>query len=174
MGPLFAPVGRPVMPGGILPIRCNLGKNGQIMHPVRQLRSLAGLAVIAAAISVISIKTSAAADAGTPAADSQGAERLACLEATGNPVGDQEPQTATEEERSMIINRCLAQTGEFGAAMVRACAEKDLASFEALLAYPEACAPLVVRCAKRVGQHSWGMVKICVDKDIGREPGEED
>ena len=75
----------------------------------------------------------------------------------------------TSDERSLIIARCLAQTGEFGNAMTRMCIEQDLAAYRALLAYPEACASVVVRCAKRLGQHGWGMVKICVDKDIEAE-----
>ena len=144
------------------------------MNPVRQLLSLMSLAIVAAALSVVAIKAPAAADSETSAAGSQDTERLACLEAITNPVGDQASVKATSDERSMIINRCVAQAGEFGTAVVRACAEKDMASYEALLAYPEACAPFVVRCAKRVGQHSWGMVRICVDKDIGREQGSED
>lgn len=128
---------------------------------------------LATAAAALFVSASVVAGADTPAAGGPEAERLACLEAIGSPVGDEEPAKATNEERSLIINRCVAQTGEFGAAAARACAEKDLASFEALLAYPEACAPFVVRCAKRVGQHSWGMVKVCVDEEIGREQGSE-
>ena len=75
----------------------------------------------------------------------------------------------TSDERSLIIARCLSQTGEFGSAMTRMCIEQDLAAYKALLAYPEACASVVVHCAKRLGQHGWGMVKICVDKDIEAE-----
>jgi hypothetical protein len=144
------------------------------MIPVRQLLWLVCVAIVAVAIAVLTVKASAAADTEAPATGSQDAERLACLEAIANPVGDQAPVKATNDERSMIISRCLAQTGEFGVAMARACARKDLASYEALLAYPEACAPFVVRCAKRVGQHSWGMVKICVNTDIGGEQGSKD
>ena len=102
------------------------------------------------------------------------AERLACLDAMANPKGQDAPIEATNDERSLIIARCLSQTGEFGSAMARACAEHDLAAYEALLAYPEACASFVVYCAKRLGQHGWGMVKICVDKDIKAERGAAD
>ena len=86
-----------------------------------------------------------------------------------NPKGQGAPIEVTSDERSLIITRCLSQTGEFGTAMARTCIEQDLAAYRALLAYPEACAPFVVRCAKRLGQHGWGMVKICVDKDIEAE-----
>ena len=86
-----------------------------------------------------------------------------------NPKGRGAPTEATSDERSLIIARCLSQTGEFGNAMTRMCIEQDLAAYKALLAYPEACASVVVRCAKRLGQHGWGMVKICIDKDIEAE-----
>ena len=95
--------------------------------------------------------------------------RLACLDAIANPKGQGAPTEVTSDERSLIVTRCLSQTGEFGDAMARTCVEQDLAAYKALLAYPEACAPVVVRCAKRLGQHGWGMVKICVDKDIEAE-----
>ena len=144
------------------------------MNPVKPALWLVSLALLTAAFFVVHVKASVAADAEKAVPGIQDAERRACLEAIANPVGDQAPAKATNDERSMIINRCLAQSGEFGTALVRACAEQDLASYEALLAYPEACAPFVVRCAKRVGQHSWGMVRICVDKDIGGAQGSED
>ena len=143
------------------------------MNPVRRLLRLMSLAIAAAVISVITVMASVAADTETPAAGNQDTEHLACLEAIANPVEDQAPGKATSDEQSLIISRCLAQAGEFGAAVARACVEQELASYEVLLAYPEACGVFVVRCAKRVGQHGWGMVRICVDKDIGREQGLE-
>lgn len=144
------------------------------MNPVRRPLWLVRLVILAAAISLIGVRGSVAAGAESRAADGHAADRLACREAVADPVEGAEAAKATTDERSMIINRCLAQTGEFGAAMVRTCAERDLASYEALLAYPEACAPFVVRCAKRVGQHGWGMVKICVDGEIAGDQGQED
>lgn len=129
---------------------------------------------VLAAIFLTGVSAPVAAGSESAATDGHAAERLACVEAIADPVQGPEPAQATSDERSLIINRCLAQTGEFGAAMVRACARKDLASYEALLAYPEACAPFAVRCAKRVGQHGWGMVKICVDREIAGEQDQED
>jgi len=110
-----------------------------------------------------------AADREQPAIAEQDTERLACLDAIANPQEQGAPIEVTSDERSLIIARCLSQTGEFGDAMTRMCVQQDLAAYRALLAYPEACASVVVRCAKRVGQHGWGMVKICVDKDIEAE-----
>ena len=132
------------------------------------------LAMAAAAISLLSVCAPVAAGPEPPAADGLDADRFACREAIADPAEGPEPAKASSDERSLIINRCLAQTGEFGAAMVRACAERDLASYEELLAYPEACAPFVVGCARRVGQHGWGMVRICVDREIAGDQGQED
>lgn len=143
------------------------------MNAVKQPLWRAWLA-IAAAVVLMHVNPWAAGGAEAPSAGGGDGERLACLEAIASATADQEPVRATEDERSQIINRCLAQTGEFGAAMVRSCAEKDLASYETLLAYPEACAPFVVRCAKRLGQHSWGMVKICVDRQVAGDQEQED
>ena len=134
------------------------------MNPFTPLPWVLGLALAA----------SVAHGAETPAAGPQDTARRACLAAIADPAADQAPAKATSDERSLIINRCLAQAGEFGAAMVRACAEKDLASYEALLAYPEACAPFVVGCAKRVGRHGWGMVRTCVEREIAAHPAPED
>ena len=146
------------------------------MNPDRYTWWLTCLAVMAAcwASCVLGPKPSIAADREPSAIAEQNTERLACLDAMANPKGQDAPIEATNDERSMIIARCLSQTGEFGSAMARACAEHDLAAYEALLAYPEACASFVVHCARRLGQHGWGMVKICVDKDIEAERGAAD
>ena len=141
------------------------------MVPDRYTWRLICLAALAAcwASCAFGPKPSVAADRERPAVAEQDTERLACLDAIDNPKGQGTPIEVTSDERSLIIARCLSQTGEFGSAMTRTCIEQDLAAYKALLAYPEACASVVVRCAKRLGQHGWGMVKICVDKDIEAE-----
>lgn len=146
------------------------------MSPDRYTWRLTCLAVMAAcwASCVLGPKPSIAADREQSSVVERNAERLACLDAMANPKGQDAPTEATNDERSLIIARCLSQTGEFGNAMARLCIEQDLAAYEALLAYPEACASFVVYCAKRLGQHGWGMVKICVDKDIEAERGRAD
>ncbi len=106
------------------------------------------------------LKPSIASDRERSTIVEQNMERHACLDAMANPKGHGAPTEVTSDERSLIIARCLSQTGEFGSAMARACAEQDLASYEALLAYPEEYASVVVRCAKQVGQHGWGMVNL--------------
>ena len=134
-------------------------ENGNAVNPGRHTLRLICLAVVAVASCVFAVQASIAFDP----------ERLACLDAIANKKGHAAPTEVTSDERSLIIARCLSQTGEFGSAMARACVEQELASYEALLAYPEACASVVVGCAKQLGQHGWGMVKICVDEDIEAE-----
>ena len=62
----------------------------------------------------------------------QEAERLACLDAAANATGRPHPTDTGRDERSVIISRCQAQTGEFGSVMVRACIAEDMAAYEAL------------------------------------------
>ena len=144
------------------------------MNPTRHTFRLTCLAVVAVASCVFAVKGSLASERERPAMVQQDVERLACLDAMANPQGHGAPVEATSDERSKIIAGCLSQTGEFGTAMTRACVEQDLSAYEALLAYPEQCAPFVVRCAKRLGQHGWGMVKLCVDQSIESEPATAD
>lgn len=136
------------------------------MNPDNPRWRLICLAVVAVASCVFAMKASVASEREHATMVNQNMERLACLDAIANPTGHGAPVEATSDERSKIIAGCLSQTGEFGTIMTRMCIEQDLAAYEALLTYPEQCAPSVVRCAKQLGQHGWGMVKICVDKDI--------
>lgn len=138
------------------------------MNPDRHTLRLIYLAVVAAASFVLIAKPSIASEQRSETVK-QHLEQLVCYDAIANPTMNRAPIEVTNDERSMIIARCLSQTGEFGSAMTRACVQQELASYEALLAYPEECAFFVVRCAKRLGQHGWGMVKICVDKDMEAE-----
>ena len=144
-------------------------ENGNAVNPDRHTLRLICLAVVAVASCVFAVQASVASDRERSTMVKQDMERLACLDAIANPKGHAAPTEVTSDERSLIIARCLSQTGEFGSAMARACVEQDLASYEALLAYPEECASFVVLCAKQLGQHGWGMVKICVDEDIEAE-----
>ena len=139
------------------------------MNPDRHTLRLICLAVLAVAICVFAVQASIVSDRGRFTMVKQDMERFACLDAIANLEGHGAPMEVTSDERSLIIARCLSQTGEFGSAMARACVEQELASYEALLAYPEECASVVVGCAKQLGQHGWGMVKICVDQDIEAE-----
>ena len=85
------------------------------MNPDRHTLQLICLAVVAVASCVFAVQVSIASDP----------ERLACLEAIANPKGHAAP-TEASDERSLIITRCLSQTGEFGSAMARACVEQGL------------------------------------------------
>ncbi len=68
-----------------------------------------------------------------------------------------------------IIARCRESTGEYGAAVVQACADGDISAVAALAKYPAGTEPIIRRC-KRIGaQHGWAVVRACVDQDIKAE-----
>ena len=96
----------------------------------------------------------------------QESERLACLDAAAGAAGRPHPTDTGRDERSVIISRCQAQTGEFGSVMVRACIAQDTAAYEALQASPAEHTPFIERCVGQLGQHGWGMVRICVERHI--------
>lgn len=72
-------------------------------------------------------------------------------------------------EREDIIARCRAQMGEYGSAMVKACADQDIEALNALAGYPEQAKPFIARCLRQMSEYGWSMVKACADQDIGAE-----
>ena len=102
-------------------------------------------------------------------------ERLACYdllakESPGNQTSG--PSTAESNqaaERERIIARCREDMGEYGSAMVKYCAEKDIAAYRALHHYPVEHRSFVERCTIEMGEYGWNMVKYCADKDIDAE-----
>ena len=103
------------------------------------------------------------------------AERLACYDLLAKEsLGKQtsEPSTAESNqaaERERIIARCREDMGEYGSAMVKFCAEEDLAAYTALQSYPVEHRSLVERCTRDMGRYGWNMVKFCADEDIDAE-----
>ena len=59
--------------------------------------------------------------------------------------------------------------GEHGSAMVKYCAEKDIAAYRALQRYAEELRPFIERCTREMGPYGWSMIKYCADKDIDAE-----
>ena len=74
------------------------------MNPVRPPLWLISLALMTAAFSVIDVKASVAADAETDIAGNHDTERLDCLEAIANPLGDQAPAKATDSSSAPIAS----------------------------------------------------------------------
>lgn len=72
-------------------------------------------------------------------------------------------------EREDIIARCRAQMGEYGSAMVKACADQDIEALNALAGYPEKAKPFIARCHRQMSEYGWSMVKACADQDIEAE-----
>jgi len=65
-----------------------------------------------------------------------------------------------------VIARCRRQMGEYGAAMVKACVDQDLAAAKALAEYPQELRDIVARCQRQMENYGWSMVKACADQDI--------
>ena len=103
------------------------------------------------------------------------AERLACydlLAKEASPQEDHEQAAAQIDEaaeRERIIERCREDMGEYGSAMVKFCAEEDLAAYKALRRYPAEHNSFVERCMREMGNYGWNMAKFCADEDIGAE-----
>ena len=103
------------------------------------------------------------------------AERLACYDLLAKESLSQEGNETTADasdesaERKKIILRCREEMAEHGSALVRYCAEKDIAAYRALQRYPLEHRPFVERCAGEMSEYGWNMVKYCADKDIDAE-----
>lgn len=103
------------------------------------------------------------------------AERLACYDLLAKELLSQEAREPTPDasdeaaEREKIISRCRDEMGEYGSAMVKYCAEKDIAAYRALQRYPVEHRSFVERCTGEMGEYGWSMVKYCADKDIDAE-----
>ena len=102
-------------------------------------------------------------------------ERLACYDLLAKESLSQETlehsADASDEaaERKRIISRCREEMGEYGSAMVKYCAEEDIAAYRALQRYSPELRPFIERCTREMGPYGWNMVKYCADQDIDAE-----
>ena len=77
--------------------------------------------------------------------------------------------------RQPIIDRCRAQLGNLGAAMVKFCVDEDLTAHTALDGYDKQHQPIIDRCQRdMLSVGGWTMVQFCADKDIEAERALED
>ncbi len=136
------------------------------MQPTRRKWQLMVMIAMAAASFAIGASTAWTDDWQRCMTIEQEAERLACLDAAAGVTGRPHPTDTGRDERSVIISRCQAQTGEFGSVMVKACIVEDMAAYEALQASPAEHTPFIEHCLDQLGQHGWGMVRICVERQI--------
>ena len=83
-------------------------------------------------------------------------------------------QELPDDVRAGILARCRASMGEYGAAMVRACAEQDADAYRALQDYSSEWASIVTRCRSSMGEYGWAMVQACADQDIEAEKALQD
>ena len=103
------------------------------------------------------------------------AERLACYDLFAKELLPQEAREPTPDasdeaaEREKIISRCREKMSEYGSAMVKYCAEEDIAAYRVLKSYPTELHPFIERCIGEMGRYGWSMVKYCADEDIDAE-----
>ena len=103
------------------------------------------------------------------------AQRLACYDLLAEESLSQEaPERSADAsdeaaERKRIISRCREEMGEYGSAMVKACADQDIEAYQALGSYPVELRTFIDRCEKEMGRYGWSMVKACADQDIDAE-----
>ena len=116
-----------------------------------------------------------ASDLSTCANMKNDAERLKCYDVLAKETQREEAdEHSTEQsneaaERERIISRCREEMGEYGSAMVKYCAEEDIAAYRALRGYAAEFHQFVERCEREMGPYGWSMVKYCADEDINAE-----
>jgi len=76
---------------------------------------------------------------------------------------------AGDQVKKEIVERCRAQMGLYGSAMVKACVDQDIEALNALNSYPSEYAGIVSRCRKQMLKYGHAMVKACADQDIEAE-----
>jgi len=77
-------------------------------------------------------------------------------------------EAVTPEIKKEILGRCRNQMKDYGASLVKACADQDLDAAEKLTNYPrdKSISAIVARCERTMSNHGWNLVKACVDQDL--------
>lgn len=86
-------------------------------------------------------------------------------------IGFAVPFHANADERQEIIQRCRATMGEYGASIVKACADQDIEALAALQSdsiYSQ-YSSVVQRCMRQMKEYGYVIVKACADQDIRAE-----
>ncbi|RYY77801.1 MAG: hypothetical protein EOO69_13250 [Moraxellaceae bacterium] len=81
-------------------------------------------------------------------------------------------QTVLADSASMkkeIMNRCRADMGEHGAAIVKVCVDEEVKAVNALSSYPSKYNKIISRCMNEMREHGFMIVKVCTDEDIKAE-----
>lgn len=72
-------------------------------------------------------------------------------------------------ERRNIVDACRKRLGEYGASIVKTCADNGIEALIALRSYPQQHAPIVKSCYERLKEYGYQIVKTCADNDIEAE-----
>lgn len=89
---------------------------------------------------------------------------FACLSFSANAA-----EGVGDEVKRVIIKRCRGQMNQYGAMMVKACVDQDIAAVVAINKYPVKYAAIVERCMGQMHSYGFVMIKACADEDIAAE-----
>jgi hypothetical protein len=81
----------------------------------------------------------------------------------------QNETTEAEDLKKEIIDRCRADMGEYGAAMVKACVDQDIEALGKISDQIEAHQDIVARCMSSMREYGYSMVAACAEQDIDAE-----
>ncbi|MDO9214188.1 MAG: hypothetical protein Q8Q54_08100 [Methylococcales bacterium] len=84
-------------------------------------------------------------------------------------VYENETQKNANDSMQKIKNRCQTQTGEYGAAMVKACIDQDLEAVKTINIYFNNHGNIVIRCLEQMEKYGYTMVKACIEQDVAAE-----
>ena len=85
--------------------------------------------------------------------------------------GEELDRRAVHELRHIVVaeikSGCQSRVGSYGAALVKACVDQDIAAYNALQSYPSKHQRIIDRCDHAmVATGGWSLVKASVDQDI--------
>ena len=75
-------------------------------------------------------------------------------------------QANSVDIKDEIINRCKRDMGAYGAAMVKACVDQDIAAVTTLADYQNSHGDILARCLRDMREYGFALVKACADQDI--------
>ncbi len=76
---------------------------------------------------------------------------------------------AEEDVTQEIMDRCRSSMGEYGAAMVKACVDRDLKALPEIHKYASQFNAIVSRCTAQMREYGFAMVLACAERDIKAE-----
>ena len=74
-----------------------------------------------------------------------------------------------DKVRTVVIQRCRSQMGEYGSSLVKVCVDEDMAAWQRLSRAPAAHRKFIARCESQMAEYGWSLVETCAKEDIKAE-----